>query len=371
VFLALSTDKVPSPWALLLLAALVPLRSVFGKMLERSGHGELMILFGLTLALGGAKVFELVGVKGDLGALILGMLLSTHPWARELARHLLGFKDLFLVGFFLTIGLSGPLTPDAVMVALLLVALVPLKVSLFFWLLTRFRLRARTAFLTSLSLANYSEFGLIVAALAMANGWIGSEWLINIAVAVAISFVVAAPFNTRAHQLYSRFREWLHGHEASEVIPLEQPINPGHASVVIFGMGRVGSGAYESMRMRVGEAVVGVDIDKDLVETLRAAGKNVVRGSATDADFWERFHIDYTRVALVMLAMSNHMENLFAARQLRKLGYTGKLAAVAAYHDEVTELQEAGVDSAFNLYAEAGVGFADDVAAALLAQNVK
>lgn len=369
VFLAASTGKVPSLWALLLLAALFPLRPVLGKMLERCGHGELMILFGLTLALGGAKLFELVGIKGDLGALILGLLLSTHPWSSELARHLLGFKDLFLVGFFLTIGLSGPLTPEAVGIAVLLVALVPVKVAFFFWLLARFRLRARTAFLTSLSLANYSEFGLIVAAIAMMNGWMSSEWLIIIAVALAISFIVAAPLNTRAHQLYTRARESLHGYEVREVIPAEQPIDAGNVAVVVFGMGRVGGGAYDSMRERVGDAVVGVDIDKDRVERLREAGKNVVRGSVTDPDFWDRFHIDYNKVELVMLAMPNHLENLFAAGQLRKLGYMGRLAAVAKYPDEVAALQEAGVDSAFNLYAEAGAGFAEDVAAVLAAER--
>ncbi|MEN8801974.1 MAG: cation:proton antiporter, partial [Thiogranum sp.] len=111
IFLAVSTGKIPSPWALLLFA-LIPLKPVLHKMLEKSGHGELQVLFGLTLALGGAQVFEIAGVKGDLGALILGILLASHVRASELARQLLGFKDLFLVGFFLNIGLSGPLELD-------------------------------------------------------------------------------------------------------------------------------------------------------------------------------------------------------------------------------------------------------------------
>jgi threonine dehydrogenase-like Zn-dependent dehydrogenase len=203
----------------------------------------------------------------------------------------------------------------------------------------------------------------------MMNGWMSSEWLIIIAVALAISFIVAAPLNTRAHQLYTRARESLHGYEVREVIPAEQPIDAGNVAVVVFGMGRVGGGAYDSMRERVGDAVVGVDIDKDRVERLREAGKNVVRGSVTDPDFWDRFHIDYNKVELVMLAMPNHLENLFAAGQLRKLGYMGRLAAVAKYPDEVAALQEAGVDSAFNLYAEAGAGFAEDVAAVLAAER--
>jgi hypothetical protein len=364
VFLAVSTGKVPSLWALLLLL-LIPLRPVLFKMLDRSGHGELMVLFGLSLALGGARLFELVGLKGDLGALILGLLLAANPRSSELARHLLGFKDLFLVGFFLTIGLSGPVSLQALGVALLLVILVPLKVMFFFWLLARFRLRVRTSLLTSLSLANYSEFGLIVATLAMANGWMRSDWLIVIALALSISFILAAPANTAAHQLYRRFRKPLRRFEHRDLLASERLIEPGDVSALIFGMGRVGSGAYEAIRQRMGDALLGVDFDKDTVDRHRAAGRNVVRGSVTDPDFWERFQLDHRGIKLVMLAMPNQLENLYAVKQLRRSGYAGRLTAIAKYPDEVEALRKAGADSAFNLYAEAGAGFADNACADL------
>lgn len=359
IFLAVSTGKMPSLWALSLLL-LIPLRPVLFKALDRSGHGELTVLFGLSLALGGAKVFEMVGVKGDLGALILGLSLAGSPRSSELARHLLGFKDLFLVGFFLVIGLSGPLSLQAVGIALLLVIVVPLKVAFFFWLLTRFRLRARTSLLTSLSLANYSEFGLIVAVLAIANGWMNGDWLIIIAVALSISFIAAAPVNTAAHQLYSRFRKPLQRFETAKLLPSEQLISPGDVSVIIFGMGRVGSSAYDAIHLRIGAGLLGVDFDKYTVESHRNAGRHVVRGSAIDPDFWERFQIDHSVINLVMLAMPNQQENLYAVRQLRSMGYEGKLTAIAKYPDDIDALKKAGADSVFNLYAEAGAGFADN-----------
>ena len=228
VFLAFSAGKVPSLWALLLLG-LIPLRPVLYKILEKAGHGELLILFGLCLAIGGAEIFELAGVKGDLGALILGIMFSTHPKASELSRHLLGFKDLFLVGFFLTIGLSGPLSLEAIGIALLFVMLVPIKVMLFFWMLARFNLRARTSLLTSLSLANYSEFGLIVCAVSVTNGWVGSEWLIVIAIALSISFILAAPLNSRSDDIYARFRDRLLPYQSTTRIADEEAIDPGDA----------------------------------------------------------------------------------------------------------------------------------------------
>ena len=369
VFLAVSTGKVPSVWALLLLG-LFPLRPVLDAMLKKCGRGELQVLFGLTLALGGAQVFELVGVKGDLGALILGVLLARHPGSSDLARQLLGFKDLFLVGFFLTIGLSGPLSLDVVLCAVLLLLLVPFKTVLFFILLSRFRLRVRTSLLSSLNLANYSEFGLIVAALAVTAGWISSQWLIVIAIALSLSFILAAPLNTASYRLYARFRSGLAPFESKQHISQEEVIDPGDATVLVFGMGRVGHVAYDTIRQRMGNTVLGVDIDSDTVEDMKASGRRVIQGSATDVDFWDRIDLDHHSVRLILLAMPKNEENLFAARQLHDLGYVGKLAAVAKYPDELMALQEAGVHAAYNLYAEAGSGFADHVYGELLTEEV-
>ena len=145
-FLAASTGKLPSLWALLLLL-LIPIRPLFHLLLQRAGHGELLILYGLVLALGGAELFELGGVKDDLGALIMGLLISTHPKSAEMAKTLLGFRDLFLVGFFLSIGMAGRLSLEAFVIALLLVPFVFIKSALFYGLMTRFMLRARTSLL--------------------------------------------------------------------------------------------------------------------------------------------------------------------------------------------------------------------------------
>jgi glutathione-regulated potassium-efflux system ancillary protein KefC len=362
LFLAASTGKMPSPWAVLLFA-LIPLRPLLMALMRRSGHGELLLLYGLLLALGGSAVFDSLGVKGDLGALILGMLLGRDPKASELARSLLGLKDLFLVGFFLSIGLSGAPSPEALGVAVLLALLVPFKAGLFFALLTRFRLRARTSLLASLSLANYSEFGLIVAAIAASSDWIAGEWLVIIAIALSITFVAGSPLNTAAHTLYARFHHGLVRFQRPQRLPGDEPIDAGDAQIVIFGMGRVGTGTYDAMRERHGEVVLGLDYDAEVVRRHRELGRTVILGDATDSDFWEKVQPARSRVKLVMLAMSSHRENLYAAERLAAAGYKGRLAATVKYPDEVGALKAAGADAAFNIYAEAGAGFADHVEA--------
>jgi len=74
IFLAMSANKLPSIFALSLLL-LIPLRHILHRILSHLGHGELMVLYGFILAVGGAEIFELVGMKGDLGALVAGVLI--------------------------------------------------------------------------------------------------------------------------------------------------------------------------------------------------------------------------------------------------------------------------------------------------------
>jgi len=277
-----------------------------------------------------------------------------------MAKTLLGLKDLFLVGFFLTIGFYGAPSLAAIGMAALLVMLVPLKVTLFFTLLTRFKLRARSSLLASLSLANYSEFGLIVAAVGASNGWIGPEWMVIIAIALAISFVIASPLNTAADALYGRYREKLQRLETTTRHLDDQPIDPGNATIGIFGMGRIGTMAYDFMRDKYGDTVIGFDFDADEVRSHQEAGRRVVYGDPTDPDFWARISLQPGQKArLVMLALPKHVSNLHIAKQMLAKGYPGMIAATALFDDQVEELREAGVHAAFNFYNEAGLGFAE------------
>ncbi|MAT60790.1 MAG: potassium transporter Kef, partial [Micrococcales bacterium] len=189
VYLAISQGKPPSPWAILLLL-LIPLRPVLKKVMRRSGHGELLRLFGVTAALVGAGLFILVGIKGDLGALALGMLLAGGGKADELNKSLMGIKDLFLLGFFLEIGLDALPTVSGLVAAGIVLLLLPLKSLLFFLLLSLGKLRSRTAWQASLDLTSFSEFGLIVAATAVQSGRLDDDWLAILAVTIAASFAI-------------------------------------------------------------------------------------------------------------------------------------------------------------------------------------
>ena len=360
-FIAVSAGMWPSPWALMILL-LIPARPLLIYVLGKVGHGELLVLCGLLLALGGAAFFELVGLKGDLGALVLGALIANSAKANEMAKTMLGFKDLFLVAFFLSIGLSGPLTLDAVLIGAAVTPLVILKSALFFGLLTVFKLRARTSLLATLNLTNFSEFGLIVAAIGVSNGWIDTFWLIVVAIALTLSCALSAGLNVTAHQIYAQHRKLWDRLQKTRRLADDQPLDIGGATTAIIGMGRVGTAAYDQMHQAFGGAVVGVEIDPVRVERQQSSGRHVLLGDPTDADFWDRVQAAHT-LELVLLALPNLASNLAVLDQLNTSSSYCRVAATARFPDEVEVLRKAGASSVYNLYAEAGSGFAAHVAA--------
>ena len=361
VFLTATSGHLPSPWALALVG-LWPLTRILRKVWSRLGHGEMQSLFGIVMALvPGYALFTAVGLKGDLGALIMGVLLASHPASSELARSLFHIKELLLVGFFVSIGLTGLPDLPTIAVAVLMVLLLPFKAGWYIALLTMMKLRHRTAILAGLSLMNYSEFGLIVVSVGVSVGLLAEAWLVEMSIAVALSFVVSALVNGRGHLMVEKIAARLPAQDEDTLHPEERSGDAGDAEVVVIGMGRVGYAAYQRLTEHYGLRVVGVDYDGPRIGRLDEQGLRVIEGDATDLHFWMQLQRSDS-VRMAVLAMPRHGANVTALECLRESGFGGTVAAVARYDDEVAWAKEHGVDIAFNVYAGAGLELADQVA---------
>lgn len=360
IFLSISIGKIPSVWAFALLL-LIPLRPLILKLLEKTGHGELLILFGITFALGGADIFEIVGIKEDAGALFFGMLLANHPKSNELAKALLSLKDLFLVGFFLSIGMTALPGWGEILAATFFIVFLPIKVAMYFGAFNLFYLRASASWRASLNLANYSEFGLIVGALAFSAGWLPKEWLAVFAIVLSLSFIISAPLVNVRDSLYQKWRSRLKTFERLKRLPGDEDIDLSHIKVIIFGMGRMGTAVYDEFDSQFKGNIVGVEVSTDKSLEHKNSGRSVVPGDATNPDFWSKAPGLIDGLEWVLLTLPTHKANMATVTRLRELGYTGKIAATSKYKDEETALKKIGIDYTFNIYKEAGVGFANEL----------
>lgn len=353
--LSIGNGIAPSPWAFILIG-LFFIRPLIYKLLDACGHEELVILYGLLLAIViGGYGFEYFGLSSELGALLIGVMLANHKKAINLSNAIWGLKEILLVGFFLQIGLIGHPTLEMLQQALLINLLVPLKALLFFFIMILFRLRARTSFLASLTLATYSEFGLIVASAGANNGWFNDEWVVLLAVAVAISFAISAPLNRYAHAIYGKIEKSLQKFETSKHHPDDEPINIGNSHIMIMGMGRIGKSAYEAL-VKQHERVIGLDSDPIKVEQLRKQGLRALYADAEDPGLWNNLNLD--GVHTVMLAIPEISAKVLATKQLRNIGFSGTITSTVVFDEEVKQLQDAGANFIYNYYNGIGSSFA-------------
>ncbi|MEN2507368.1 cation:proton antiporter family protein [Stutzerimonas stutzeri] len=360
VVMSIASGKVPSAWALLVFG-LPLLRPLLFRLLDHSGHEELMVLLGLTLALVvGGLGFEYVGLSSELGALAFGAMLAKHKRAIELSNSLWAIKEIFLVGFFLQIGIGGLPDAHAMLFAGAIALLLPLKGALFFFLFLLFRLRARSAFLSAASLTNYSEFGLIVASVVL------PQWLTPLAITVALSFVFSAQLNRISHPLYDRLAKRLIPLERNTRHPDEQPVSLGDAQILIMGMGRTGRAAYDHLSKQ-GWRLVSLDSDPVTVEKSSEKGRQVLFADAEDQMFWES--LEMNKVEAVILAMNDAEAKVISTRKLRGKGFEGLIVSHAMYEDIAQQIEEAGADRTYLTMSEAGAGLAENVSRELLANR--
>lgn len=363
IFLVFAAGEIPKIYALALPIILIIIKPILVWLMKKIGHGELLVLFGFFVALVlGAEMFKFVGIKDDLGALIMGILLSNTKKANELYQKLISFKDFFLIGFFLSIGLIGLPTLEHLVIAIILAALINIKLIIYFLVFTRFKVRVRTAFFATLGLSNYSEFGLIVIAIAVSTGMIPADWLIIIAIALSISFIVSSPLNAKAHKIFAFSRKRLKFFETKIRLEYDKIFDIGDAEILVFGMGRIGTAVYDQLSKKYGKTVLAIDIDNNKVLTHKIAGRNVLHDDATDIEFWEsvqRDHQNAKQVKIVIFCMDNFNAKLIAIDRLQTIGYKGSIAATGVHDDQISVLKRLGVDAAYNTYTEAGTGFAD------------
>src|SRR5665647_3086146 len=140
------------------------------------------------------------------------------------------------------------------------------------------------------------------------------------------------------------------------------PAEPEH-----HGVGRIGAATYTRLRDEYGLRVVGVEHDELRIAELHERGFDTFRADATDLEFWNRVERAGS-VRVAVLAMPLHKANLIALARLKAAGFTGRVAAVARYDDDVAELRRHGADAVFHLYGSAGAALADHAAEFLLGE---
>ena len=341
---------------------LIPIFLPFMKLVltKISGSDELVLIAALVIALLlGMTVFKTLGLTGELGALVMGVLFSGHKTAEKLSNKIWSLREVLLLGFFISLGMKLNFDPGIIKSCLLLLGLLFIKAIVLFFLLLVFKLRAYTSFLIAVSLSTFSEFTLIIVTTWHDVGWINEDTFSLIVIAVCLSFIIGAILNKFAHQIFIPLEEFLKKFERKTYHPDEEPHTCGEATIMILGMGRVGAAIFENLSNKKFK-VVGFDADMDLVIQHRKIGKRVTFADAEDPSFWSQLR--FGKLEAIILALPEFSGQNWCTLQARKNGFSGKIIIPARSQGDPSVLKASGADNIYDTYQSAGLGITEMLA---------
>lgn len=354
----------------------VLMRYVLPRLLAKLAQSqEMLVLFAIAWAVLLGATSEGLGFSKEIGAFLAGISLATTEFRDSISAKLVSLRDFLLLFFFIDLGARldwstvGAQIGPALWLSLFVLVGNPLIVLI---IMGTMGYRRRTSFLAGLTVAQISEFSLIVAALGVALGHIPLETMGLITLVGVVTICASTYMILYSQRLYQFLSPVLTIFERKD--PYREAtgdtVDPvASVDVILVGLGNYGSGLAERLLER-GRHIVGVDFDPQALEKWRARGVSVLYGDMADPEVFEQLPLRHTR--WVVSTVRSRDVSLALLRLLKQGGYQGKVALTAADQSQATLYESAGVHVILRPFRDAAEQAADALTDAmdLLPQNV-
>jgi Kef-type K+ transport system membrane component KefB len=331
--------------AALLGGIVICMRWVLPPLLHRLAHQpELLVLFAISWAVALASAGDLLGLSEEVGAFLAGVSIASTPYREAISGRLTSLRDFLLLFFFIDLGSNldlsqtGRLLGPAVVLSLFVLIGNPVIVMV---IMGAMGYRKRVSFLAGLTVAQISEFSLILVALGLSLGQIGPDTAGLVTAVGLITITLSTYLIYNSHAIYERLAGLLSVFERRRPTAGPPPQDAPTPEIIVIGLGRFGSAVLEELADR-GTDVLGVDFDPQALQVWRERGVPVLYGDAEDPDLADVLPHQQTR--WVVGTTRRIDANLALLHGLRHHGYRGRVAPSADTEQEAKVLCEAGAD---------------------------
>ena len=296
---------IPLKGLFLLLLAFLLARYFLNQPLRfASKYPELLFIFSLGLCFFFVVIAPLLGYSATIGAFIAGVTLANTIYKTDLASRVRPLIIFFNMLFFISLGLQIALPQGGkewffiIALTVLTFAVKPLVIYL---TLVYRGYDARTSFLSGLSLAQVSEFGMIIAAAGVMSGAITPNIASLAVILVLVTMIISSYFLKYDHQLFRICEGMLRKFRftAPKHLPI---IAPQNYNILLFGYHEFGEGLFNKLK-QLGKSIVVVENDPENIEMLKRDKTPYIYSSIHNPDLFE--HLDLKKVEL---AVSSHQD---------------------------------------------------------------
>lgn len=347
----------------LLAAVALLMRYVLPGITRRLAHSqELLTLFAVAWAVCLGAGSDLLGFSKEVGAFLAGISLASTGYRDAIGARLTSLRDFLLLFFFIDLGARldwstvGAQVLPSIWLSLFVLIGNPLIVLIIMGFMGY---RRRTGFLAGLTVAQISEFSLIVAALGLSIGHISRETMGLITLVGVVTIFASTYMILYSGRLYNMLAGPLKLFERRNP-HREAAIDSLHAvpsvDVILVGLGNYGSGLAAYLVQR-NKTIIGVDFDPNVLEDWRARGISVLYGDIADPEIHEQLPFGQSR--WVVSTIRSREMNLALLQRLKGMAYPGKVALTAVSEEEADCFEEAGAHVTFRPFADAAEQAAD------------
>lgn len=257
---------------------------------------ELLFLFSIFWCFLVAALFGFLGFSIEVGALVAGVVLSISPYSTEISSKIRPLRDFFLIIFFIILGLNINLSSiqnvffNALVLSLIALILKPvILMTLMAW----FGYTKRNNFLLGTTLAQISEFSLIVLTLGVTLGHITSEVLSTVTLTGIITITLSTYMIIYSNKFYRRMKEFVF---EKAKIKKERKIKKEY-DAILFGYNRIGFSILKSLR-KIKKDYLVVDFNPDTIDDLSKFKIPSLYGDVFDHELLNELPLDKVKLAV-------------------------------------------------------------------------
>jgi Kef-type K+ transport system membrane component KefB len=318
--------------------------SVFNRI---SKSLELLFLASIAWCFVFASVSLFIGFSLEIGAFLAGLALATSQQHWQIAAKIKPLRDFFIVIFFIVLGSQMILANFSSLwfPALILSIFVLIGNPLIVLLIMRYMgFRKRTSFLASVTVAQISEFSLIVIALGQKIGHVSNE-VVGMVTAIGILTITVSSYMVLyANNLYRIFLPLLKHFERKDFQENYSNLAGGEdlkEHVVLVGCHRMG---YDLLRMFRKEKllVAVVDFNPEVVRKLSAEGVICLFGDISDPEIVEKLNLPSAK--MIISTIPNLEENLRLIFEARLKNSRAPIITTALDDETALENYRSGAD---------------------------
>ncbi len=303
---------------------------------------EILFMFATVWGLGIASIFKLTGFSIETGALIAGIALSTLPSRHEISAKMAPLRDFFIVIFFIILGshmnfdILGEQLPKAIIFSLLVLIGNPLILMVIMGVLGY---KKRTSLQTGFTVAQISEFSLILIAMGVAYGHVSNETLALTTLIGIITIFVSTYFILHSDYIYKILSPFLGIFERKNAF--EKNEKNIKYPVILFGGNRVGYDFIEEFK-KLGKPFLVVDHNPEIIKELEEKGLNVDYGDATTLDYLQ--NLDFSEIETIVSTIPDPEANFLINKIVRENNPNALVMVVSHKIQDALEHYQNGVN---------------------------